>query len=548
MQNYQRNRTIVLSLCFLFLLLFITFSYIHRSDTLQLLPERFTTLNEDWDVYFGDMYVQTVDLPTDIDVGKNTTYFAVTQLPNTPNSYDHLLIRSSLQDLTVYLDGEIIHQKINEQDGDFRAPLTSSWELVYLPHNYQGKQLTLEISSETSAFAGTINPIYIGSADAMLFDIIKHQSLNFIVGLVLFILAIVCLFTALSQRKFVDNRLLYLGLFSMTTSLWIFGESKLLQFITGNPFIIGGLSYLMVPLMVSFIALYIKEVITKRFIMLFRIVSLSFGLITFLMLYLQQYNILNFIELTAILLTIILISAIIQVGALIYEYFKDKNTEIKKVAHYFAILIIAFLLEITLFYTKTFQAISSMLLIGFLIFFILLFIDTYKYLKRSAEQAQKTKLLEILAYQDLLTGGLNRTAYERDLKIQLETAKHFRLVLIDLNYLKYINDNYGHTLGDHAIASVYKLLLDAFDGEHCYRIGGDEFAVLSNQSDERTYQHQLTDLRKRLNELSDTLPYTLDVAVGSAVYAKEERQSYTQFYHHVDQLMYKDKVERKKRS
>ncbi|MGM0523117.1 MAG: GGDEF domain-containing protein, partial [Bacillota bacterium] len=491
MQNYLRNRTIVVSLCFLFLLLFITFSYIHRSDTLKLLPERFTTLNENWEIYFGDMYVQTVDLPADINVGKDTTYFAVTQLPNTPNSYDHLLIRASLQDLTVYLDGEIIHEKINERNGYLRTPLTSSWELVYLPHNYQGKELTIQIRSETNAFAGTINPIHIGSADAMLFDMIKHQSLNFIVGLILFILAIVCLLIALSQRKFIDNRLLYLGLLSLTTSLWIFGESKLLQFITGNPFIIGGLSYLMVPLIVSFVALYIKEVITKRFITLFRIVSLTFSLIAFFMLFLQQYNILNFIESMAILLTISLISAIIQVGALIYEYRKDHNLEIKKVAGYFTVLIIAFLFESILFYTKSFQAISSMLLIGFLIFFILLFIDTYKYIKHSAEQARKTQLLETLAYQDLLTDGLNRTAYERDLKKKLGDAKHFRLVLIDLNHLKYINDTYGHTSGDHAIATVYKVLLDAFEGEHCYRIGGDEFVVLSDQLDKRIYQHQL---------------------------------------------------------
>ncbi|MGM0523118.1 MAG: diguanylate cyclase domain-containing protein, partial [Bacillota bacterium] len=90
--------------------------------------------------------------------------------------------------------------------------------------------------------------------------------------------------------------------------------------------------------------------------------------------------------------------------------------------------------------------------------------------------------------------------------------------------------------------------LDAFEGEHCYRIGGDEFVVLSDQLDKRIYQHQLIDLRKRLNEQSHILPYTLDVAVGSDVYMKAEWPNYTQFYHHVDQLMYKNKVERKKRS
>lgn len=548
MQNYLRNRRIVLSFSLAFLLIFIMFSYIHRSDTLKLLPDRFTTLNDNWDIYFGEMYVQTVDLPAEINVGENTTYFATTTLPDTPNSYDHLLIRASLQDLVVYLDGEKIHEKNNNRNGLFRTPLTSSWELVYLPHNYQGKSLTLEIRSETNAFAGTINPIHIGSADAMLFDMIKNQSLNFTVGLVLFILALTCLMIALSQRKFGDNRLLYLGLLSLTTSLWIIGESKLLQFMTGNPFIIGSISYLMVPLIVSFIALYIKEVITKRFIHLFRGVAVTFWMIALLMLVLQQFNLLNFIELMAILLSVILIAAIIQVTALLYEYHYDKNEEIKKVARYVALLIISFILEAVLFYTKTFQSISSMLLIGFLIFFILLFIDTYKYIKQSAEQTRKNQLLETLAYQDLLTDGLNRTAYERDLKKRLEEEKFFRLVLIDLNHLKYINDNFGHTSGDHAIKTVYQALLDSFEGEHCYRIGGDEFVVLSDRLDKHLHQRQLITLRKQLNEHSHSLPYTIDVAVGSDVFNKDEWPSYTPFYHHVDQLMYQNKIERKTRS
>lgn len=548
MQNYMRNRWIVLSFSLFFLLLFTFFSYIHHTTEYKLLPDRLTSLNDDWAIFLGDMHVKTVDLPAEINVGKNTTYFATTTLPKTPDSYDHVLIRASLQDITVYLDGEMIHQKVNNQNGRLRTPLTSSWELVYLPYGYQDKELTLQIRSETNAFAGTINPIQIGSSDALLFHIIKNQGLNFVVGLILFILAMSCLLIALSQRKFIDNRLLYLGLLSLTTSLWIFGESKLLQFITGNPFIIGGLSYLMVPLIAGFIALYIKESVTKRFITLFRSVALIFAMTSIAILFLQQFNYFNFIELIAFVLLIILILSIIQIGALTYEYHLDRSSEIRQFSRYLSIFVIAVIFEIVLFFTRSFQAISSMLLIGVLVFFSLLFIDTYRYLKQSAEQARRNQLLETLAYKDLLTNGLNRTAYERDLNNRLNDNKHFRLILVDLNDLKFINDTFGHTSGDQAIMLVYKILLDAFIGSSCYRIGGDEFVILSDRLDKHHYQNQVIAMRKALKDHSETLPYTLDVAIGSDLYNEKEWPKYTHFYHHVDQLMYKNKIERKKRS
>lgn len=548
MQNYIKNRWIVLSFSLFFLLLFIFFSYIHRDHEYKILPDRLTTLNDDWSIFFGDMFVKTVDLPTEINVGKHTTYFATTLLPDTPDSYDHLLIRASLQDMTVYLDGEIIHQKINTRNGRLRTPLTSTWELVYLPYGYQGKELTLQIRSETIAFAGTINPVLIGSGDALLFNIIRNQSLNFVVGLILFILALSCLLIALSQKQLIDNRLLYLGLLSLTTSLWIIGESKLLQFITGNPFIIGGMSYLMVPLIAGFIALYIKEAVTKRFINLFRFVAFVYAAMALAMLFLQQFDVYHFIELIASVLVSILLLSIGQISALTFEYYYDQNKDIRKFSRYLSIFVIAVIFEIFLFFSGSFQAISSMLLVGVLVFFSLLFIDTYRYLKQSAEQSRKNQLLETLAYKDLLTNGLNRTAYERDLNHRLDAQKHFRLILVDLNDLKFINDTFGHTSGDHAIMCVYKILLDAFVGANCYRIGGDEFVIVSDRLDRQHYQNQVIAMRKALKVQSETLPYTLDVAIGSDLYNEKEWPNYTHFYHHVDQLMYKNKLERKKRS
>lgn len=87
-----------------------------------------------------------------------------------------------------------------------------------------------------------------------------------------------------------------------------------------------------------------------------------------------------------------------------------------------------------------------------------------------------------LAYTDSMTGLKNRLAYNTRID-QLEDAP-FRanviFVAIDLNNLKFINDNMGHNVGDEAIKKVAELMRASFKGGcQNYRIGGDEFAVIA---------------------------------------------------------------------
>ena len=87
------------------------------------------------------------------------------------------------------------------------------------------------------------------------------------------------------------------------------------------------------------------------------------------------------------------------------------------------------------------------------------------------------------AYVDELTGLENRTAYlelkERlDGEIAGEKAA-FSLAMFDINGLKSVNDQQGHEAGDRMIQKAANLLQQAFATERLFRIGGDEFVVVS---------------------------------------------------------------------
>ncbi|MBR6896589.1 MAG: diguanylate cyclase [Lachnospiraceae bacterium] len=156
--------------------------------------------------------------------------------------------------------------------------------------------------------------------------------------------------------------------------------------------------------------------------------------------------------------------------------------------------------------------------------------------------------LKNLAYIDSLTKVKNKTAYDDTtyyLDDQIKNGKaEFAVVMCDLNYLKIVNDNYGHQAGDRALKRAAELICSAFPMSSVFRIGGDEFVVIPSgveyaRLDEhlRRIQHMLD--AKRTS--SDRLDKRISISVGSAVFNPGTDHSYHDVYERADKMMYEEK-------
>lgn len=81
-------------------------------------------------------------------------------------------------------------------------------------------------------------------------------------------------------------------------------------------------------------------------------------------------------------------------------------------------------------------------------------------------------------YQDPLTGVLNRRAFE---EVQPDA-----IALVDLDSLKWINDNLGHRAGDRALQVLADALVRSFGADWVFRVSGDEFAVMDGDAEQLT--------------------------------------------------------------
>ena len=135
-----------------------------------------------------------------------------------------------------------------------------------------------------------------------------------------------------------------------------------------------------------------------------------------------------------------------------------------------------------------------------------------------------TRLLSRLsdaAQRDALTGLLNRRGFDDALSLELERVhrggRPLSLLIVDLDYFKQVNDRFGHQIGDRALVRVTEALrasVRRIDTAH--RIGGDEFAVLMPDTDERGALVTAERLRTKVASSAGEKASRLTVSVGVA--------------------------------
>ena len=148
---------------------------------------------------------------------------------------------------------------------------------------------------------------------------------------------------------------------------------------------------------------------------------------------------------------------------------------------------------------------------------------------------EKTKLL---SDTDLLTGLYNRNAMNNritDIVSGIDRIKgDYGVIFADLNGLKTVNDEQGHTAGDNLLQDAAVMLKETFPEDEIFRVGGDEFLIIITGRSEDEFNAYVNRLREK-SEKSATVKF----AVGTCYV--DEDYDIRAAMRTADERMYKDK-------
>ena len=157
------------------------------------------------------------------------------------------------------------------------------------------------------------------------------------------------------------------------------------------------------------------------------------------------------------------------------------------------------------------------------------------------ERVRLEKKVEELSIIDDLTGVYNRNY----LKYRVEEKKKkmifpFTVIMSDCNYLKKVNDQYGHEYGDILLKIVADTLREEIaEDSPVVRMGGDEFMILGNGITEEKAFELMANIRGSLKRKSkDKIP--LSLAMGSYTIQSKDF-SFDEVCYEADLRMYADK-------
>lgn len=507
-------------------------------------------LESDFNTYLNDQWLlsnqnQEITLPVKLNIPRDVPYTITRVLDENFSLGQVIGIRGSLQNIEVSLDNETIYHVTYTHSGPFVHPMVSAWHIIDLPPDANGKELTITFQTPIKDMSGVINEIFYGSKSDVLYYIQQKYGWGFFGSVMIFIFGLLMVALPLIFKPLRRWHFINLGLFTLFISLWLMAESRMLQFFIGSPLVLGSLAYIALTCIPIPILIYIKNTVIKGYQAAYNVLIVTFGINLVFISFLQFSGHIDFYESVRMTHFLIVMGLILLLSTLIIEMIKYHNQEAKHVLISMGVLAFFAMIELFDFYfnDKTFT--SFYVRIGLILFILIQVVEsTFRlihYLKKSLE----TEYFEKLAYEDRVTGGFNRMAFEKDLEAIFSTPNlqnNLRLMLFDLNGLKKINDAFGHMTGDHAIKTVYTLLHESFeDLGHCYRIGGDEYACVFTDIDFETIEKQTKLLNEKIKGINKTLPYEFGLAIGAIEYDPTIDETWQMMMHRADQKMYEDK-------
>ena len=484
-------------------------------------------LNEGWTVSRGKESWKPASLvDSKVGITNNGDEIVLTRtLPMSNIQPATLCFRTCLSSVRVYLDEKKIYS-FGDKYVSRGMMLPKVENFVRLPDGYQEKEIKIVIDvHEDNAFSG-LSPVYFGNYNDIKNYLVQSNRFPMIIGVYLchlgFMLIILSPFLAFADNH--DYSIFFSALASLVMGIYIMCYNDCFWYLSDNPNFFTFVEYLslfMIPVVIICFTIASGKSRFKPIYIVLLILNLIFSLGSCA---LHLANVIHISRLTPILHIIVVSEGLFIVVTLVITYINEQKYDdaIKGNFSSTGTLIIGLILfllcavvDIIKYNIMKFSTLGEVnahinfLTVGTLFFVMCLLLNYFFHCIEYANESTVKIQLEGIAYTDALTGLSNRAHCEQ---VLAGLKKNFTIISLDLDYLKYTNDNYGHGKGDELLSGFSEILKNCFtDATLVGRMGGDEFMIILPFVDNERCERDLRGLSDQLtyhNSQNSSLRYS----------------------------------------
>ena len=420
-----------------------------------------------------------------------------------PFAADTLFIESLHSEVYIYTHGALIYS-LKRGTLPWMSSTGTVYEMVYLPDD--ATTLDVEVRNLYPGIDTNRAVFHVGSGAEMSKVLSRTSFFPTMISamdVILGILMLVCWYAFKRENLIYDN-LYYLAFFAIAVGFWSMSESNNFILVISNQAAASFTSYMALMFFVVPFVQFTKHhyKYNPRFA---DVLSLSAIIAHLLIIVLHTTGMAGLKQ------TITLIHIHMAIGASFYVYcfirhLRDTKKSLRGFVDIIAVIILigSSIIDFIMYYTAQMQA-SFAGRFGLMIYIFILSTATVSDMAKNLQKANDAKIYKKLAFTDNLTDLYNRNAYI-EWESNQKNPDPVTIINIDLNDLKKCNDTFGHISGDKYIADSAKIISNIFnDYGDCYRVGGDEFAVVIHPKySEDQIKDRLSALENAQNEYNAT--------------------------------------------
>lgn len=478
-------------------------------------------------------------------------------LPVDSGDADALFFRTKNIFYSVYIDGELVYTPEFGESIFYTNSTGTCWNSIDITPEQLGKEVEIRIRTAYKTARCSVDSFRIGSSGGVILNILKDKLVSFITCILLLFVGLLLSITdiPINMRHKKNHELLFLGLFSICVSIWCMAELHIIEFFFDASRLVQMVSCCSLMLIPFALILYLNAAIGFKNKMVVPVLGglCILGFVVCWTLHFLKikdiHETLIFSHINVVIASILLISSVVKTTV---QRSRKDGVNIYVILRTVGLcsIAVAAIIDIVRYYSGQTSDSAMFVRIGMLIFTICYGSSSLENTINAVKMGAQAEFVSRLAYHDGLTGIGNRTAFEErlnELGNSKDSAAPVGIVMFDVNDLKFVNDNLGHPLGDSMIIKAAEIVSGSFeeDGGECFRIGGDEFAVImrGNNIKERCDKN-LQNFNSQMEQHNSTpnKEFRISIAHGFFIYDSEcGLENIADAYKAADQKMYENK-------